>query len=99
TYEVMAVAELAYPMQTQRYSTIGADVCVPAADVLDTASDKGALYSVLTVGNLSYVSRETYLQEFRDYINMFYLVGGALAAVLALIGILNFINAIVTGML
>ena len=34
-----------------------------------------------------------------DYINMFYLVGGALAAVLALIGILNFINAIVTGML
>ena len=118
TYEVMAVAELAYPLQTQRYSTIGADVCVPAADVLDTASDKGALYSVLTVepdqmanveqavkqyveqsGNLSYVSRETYLQEFRDYINMFYLVGGALAAVLALIGILNFINAIVTGML
>ena len=34
-----------------------------------------------------------------DYVNMFYLVGGALAAVLALIGILNFINAIVTGML
>lgn len=33
-----------------------------------------------------------YLQEFKDMVNMFLIVGGALSAILALIGILNFIN-------
>lgn len=46
---------------------------------------------------LGYVSKQTYLDEFEDFISMFKSVGGALSAILALIGILNFINAIVTG--
>lgn len=118
TYEVMAVAELAYPLTTGRYSLIGMNVYVPAADELEHAEGTGAMYSVLQVDpdkmdaveaavkeyversdNLSYVSKQTYLDEFYDFVNMFYLVGGALAAVLALIGILNFVNAVVTGML
>ncbi|MBQ4523003.1 MAG: ABC transporter permease [Lachnospiraceae bacterium] len=46
--------------------------------------------------NLTYVSRKTYEEEFKDYVNMFWLVGGGLSFVLALIGILNFLNAMVT---
>ena len=49
--------------------------------------------------NLTYVSKQTYEKEFKEFTNMFWIVGGALSFVLALIGILNFINAIVTGIL
>lgn len=49
--------------------------------------------------NLTYVSRTTYEEEFKDFVNMFWIVGGALSLVLALIGILNFVNAVVTGIL
>lgn len=48
---------------------------------------------------LVYVSRQTYVDEFESFISMFWIVGGALSFILALIGILNFINAIVTGIL
>ncbi|MCM1284434.1 MAG: FtsX-like permease family protein [Muribaculaceae bacterium] len=49
--------------------------------------------------SLSLVSKETYMKEFEEFSDMICLVGGALSVVLALIGILNFINAIVTAML
>ena len=48
---------------------------------------------------LVYVSRQTYVDEFEDFVSMFWIVGGALSFILALIGILNFINAIVTSIL
>lgn len=48
---------------------------------------------------LTYASRQTYLDEFEDLVSMFWIVGGALAFILALIGVLNFINAVVTGIL
>ncbi len=44
-------------------------------------------------------SKQTYLDEFRDFIRMIKLVGGMLSCILALIGILNFINAVVTGII
>lgn len=49
--------------------------------------------------SLVYASKKTYLKEFDDYVRMFQLVGGALTIVLALIGILNFANAIITSVL
>lgn len=44
-------------------------------------------------------SKQTYLEEFSDFIKMIKLVGGTLSGILALIGILNFVNAAVTGIL
>lgn len=118
TYEVMAVAELPYPLTTQRFSTVSETICIPSADMLAHNEDKGALYSVLEVEedkreqvedilldyteksvSLSCVTKSLYLKEFDQYVRMIYLVGGSLAGVLAIIGILNFINAVVTGML
>lgn len=49
--------------------------------------------------NLTYVCKQTYEEEFGDFVQMFWIVGGALSFVLALIGIMNFTNAIVTGIL
>lgn len=49
--------------------------------------------------DIIYTSRETYEREFRGFQRMFLVLGGSLSVILAMIGILNFINAIVTGIL
>lgn len=49
-------------------------------------------YCNVTNQKLDFKSRKMYLQEFKDMVNMFLIVGGALSAILALIGIWNFIN-------
>lgn len=118
SYEVMAVAELPYPLTTQTFSTVSETVCIPSADMLAHNEDQGALYSVLEVEedqreqveqaltdyteqsvSLSCITKSLYLKEFDQFVRMIYLVGGSLAGVLAVIGIMNFINAVVTGML
>lgn len=48
---------------------------------------------------LVYFDKQTYLDEFSDLLRMVKLLGGTLTAVLALIGILNFVNAVVTGII
>ncbi len=45
---------------------------------------------------LGYVSAQTYMNEFREMKSTFVVVGGLLSFILAVIGILNFINAEVT---
>ncbi|WP_343209654.1 ABC transporter permease [Anaerolentibacter hominis] len=56
-------------------------------------------YCNSTDPNLSYVSRETYRQEFQKTQNTYIAVGGTLSVILALIGILNFVNAVLTSLL
>ena len=56
-------------------------------------------YTTEQVKNLTFVSKQTYEKEFAEFTSMFWIVGCALSFVLALIGILNFINAIETGIL
>ncbi|MBQ8966279.1 FtsX-like permease family protein [Ruminococcus sp.] len=48
---------------------------------------------------LIYKDKADYLKEFEDLLNMVKMVGGTLSGILALIGILNFVNAVVTGIL
>lgn len=45
---------------------------------------------------LDYRSKQSYIDEFQSTNNTFLLVGGLLSFILALIGILNFINAVIT---
>ena len=56
-------------------------------------------YTTNTDTALDYLSKVTLRQTFDGMINMYLLVGGALCAILALIGILNFINSITTSIL
>lgn len=46
-----------------------------------------------------YESRSTYAAEFESFRSMFLLLGGALSFIVGLVGILNFFNAILTGIL
>lgn len=56
-------------------------------------------YTANTDTALDYVSKVTLRQTFDGMINMYRLVGGVLCAILALIGILNFINSMTTSIL
>ena len=46
---------------------------------------------------LDYQSKQTYIDEFNGFRNMFALLGGTLAAIIAVVGVLNVFNAILTG--
>ena len=46
--------------------------------------------------NMDYRSKSTYAEEFKETQQMFLMVGCSMSAILALIGILNFVNAVVT---
>ncbi len=48
---------------------------------------------------MNYTSKFTALNEFSDLRNMFVIIGGALSFIIGLIGILNFVNAILTSIL
>ncbi|MGB4659056.1 MAG: ABC transporter permease, partial [Mobilitalea sp.] len=56
-------------------------------------------YSTKAYGNLDYVSKNSYKESFEGFKNMFLLVGGALCVILALIGILNFMNSSITSIM
>lgn len=49
--------------------------------------------------SLDYRSRDYYKREFESMQNTFLVLGGALSFILALIGVLNFLNAVVTSIL
>lgn len=56
-------------------------------------------YTTNTDTALDYLSKVTLRQTFDGMINMYRLVGGTLCVILALIGILNFINSMMTSIL
>ena len=49
--------------------------------------------------SLDYESRYTYAGEFESFRNMFLLMGSILSSIVGLIGILNFLNAVLTGII
>lgn len=67
---------------------------------IDTESMAEAYLAELTVGDFSdvmYQSKETTREEFKSFQNMFLLLGGLLCCIIGFVGILNFFNAIMTG--
>ena len=73
-------------------------------DTPDEASEEAAEHYLaqLTAGAASgpmYESKALLRAEFQDFRNMFLLLGGLLCAIIGLVGILNFFNAIMTGIL
>ena len=48
---------------------------------------------------LSYESKLTYVEEFNAFRSMFLLLGGVLSLIVGFVGVLNFLNAVLTGIL
>ena len=54
-------------------------------------------YTQRTAPGLNYESRNTYAVQYESFRSLFLLLGGTLSFIVGLVGILNFVNAIVTG--
>ncbi len=81
--------------------------CIPMFYLFDTPDEITEAYAEnyltdLTADDLSglmYESKATLRAEFEGFQNIFLLLGGLLCAIIGLVGILNFFNAIMTGIL
>ncbi|MCL2054461.1 MAG: ABC transporter permease [Oscillospiraceae bacterium] len=56
-------------------------------------------YTTKTNSNLEYVSRATYIEEFESLRSTYIVMGGTMAFILALIGILNFTNSTIAAIM
>ncbi|WP_449240601.1 ABC transporter permease [Desulfoscipio gibsoniae] len=74
-----------------------------ACDVSDeSTADMEAFLSDLTneqMPQFDYESKATYAAEFDSFRNMFLMLGGVLSFIIGLVGVLNFLNAILTSIL
>lgn len=74
-----------------------------AFDVSDDRSDLTEKFmselTQNTMPSLDYESKATYEAEFEGFRSMFVIMGGALSFITGLVGVLNFLNAVLTGIL
>ncbi|MDY3618750.1 ABC transporter permease [Agathobaculum sp.] len=56
-------------------------------------------YTETVQPSYDYESKQSYVDEFNGFRNMFMTVGGALALIIGLVGVLNFLNAVLTSIL
>ncbi|MFT3983382.1 MAG: ABC transporter permease [Lachnospiraceae bacterium] len=74
-----------------------------ACDVNDqsTAGMEAFLFDLTTeqMPQFDYESKGSYAAEFESFRNMFLMLGGVLSFIVGLVGVLNFLNAILTGIL
>lgn len=74
-----------------------------AFDTTDDTNDQMEAFLSDYTSNVNpqfdYESKATYLAEFESFRSMFLLLGGALSFIVGLVGILNFFNAILTGII
>ncbi|QIB69058.1 ABC transporter permease [Aminipila butyrica] len=74
-----------------------------ACDVSDNSTaDMDTFLSKLTkeqMPQLDYESKASYVAEFESFRHMFLMLGGVLSFIVGLVGVLNFFNAILTGIL
>ena len=79
------------------------NVMLYACDVADEAVDAAEAflsdYTQHVDAALNYESKATFKAEFEGFRSMFLLLGGVLSFIVGLVGILNFFNAILTGIL
>ena len=56
-------------------------------------------FTTITHSHIDYESKLTYVEEFYSFRNMFLMLGGLLSFIVCLVGVLNFLNAVLTGIL
>lgn len=54
-------------------------------------------YTAQVMPQLDYESRESYMEEFEEFRYTYLLLGSALSFIIGLVGVLNFLNAVLTG--
>ncbi len=103
SYRYYGSDEFVMNSETFREITGKSDVMLYAFDVEDSSesSMEEFLHSYTETVNprYGYESKQSYVKEFEGFRSMFLIVGGLLSFIVGLVGVLNFINAILTGIL
>lgn len=102
-YRYFGSDEFVLNAETFREITGKSDVMLYGFDVQEgTAEEMEAFMKGYTENvnpRYGYESKQSYVDEFNSFRSMFMLVGGLLSFIVGLVGVLNFINAILTGIL
>ena len=102
-YRYYGSDEFVLNAETFKKMTGKSDVMLYAFDTEDKAVDEMESFLHNYIENVnphySYESKQSYVEEFESFRSMFLTVGGLLAFIVGLVGILNFVNAILTGIL
>lgn len=100
-YRMMESEEIVINAQNFIADSGNDDIMYYAFDTDDAATDKMEAflkeYTENVNSSLNYQSKQTYVDEFNSFRSMFALLGGTLSAIIAVIGVLNVFNAILTG--
>ena len=103
SYRYYGADEFILNDQTFLQDTGTGDIMYYAFDVDDgaTADMEGFLrdYTENVNPQLDYESKATYAAEFEGFRGMFLMLGGALSFIVGLVGVLNFFNAVLTGII
>ncbi len=79
------------------------NVMIYVFDTTDEANgameDFLASYTETVFPEYDYESKQTYMAHFEDFRGMFLALGGVMSLIIGLVGVLNFINAVLTGIL
>lgn len=121
-YEVMAKAELKFPMSVRYFIGDvegGGKFYLPSSEFVNNIKNPLTMSYLFNVNDesidqteaflqnytkniesqMDYESKETFVDGFKNFQNMFLLVGGLLSLIIGIIGILNFINALITSII
>ena len=103
SYRYYGADEFILNDQTFVQDTGTSDVMYYAFDTTDEANAAMEAFLADYTGNvnpeLDYESKATYAAEFESMRSMFLLLGGALSFIVGLVGVLNFFNAVLTGII
>ncbi|SDA11850.1 putative ABC transport system permease protein [Ruminococcus sp. YE71] len=94
----ITIPESAYMELTDDRSAMLVKVGADKEDI-DRAGTQLDAFTELSENSLICKSKSDYMDEYKDLTKVIRIVGGALCGILALIGILNFVNAVVTGII
>jgi len=102
-YSTLGASELAMGAELFKQDTGMSSVMIYAFNTTEetcTAMEDFLVeYTESTHPTYDYESKQSKIAEFEDFRNMFLTMGGALAGIIGLVGVLNFINAVLTGIL
>ena len=102
-YSTLGASELAMGADLFKQDTGASSVMIYAFNTDETAStameDFLKEYTESVQPTCDYESKQSKAAEFKGFRNMFLTMGGTLAGIIGLVGVLNFINAVLTGIL
>jgi len=102
-YSTLGASELAMGAELFKQETDMSSVMIYAFNTTEETrtvmEDFLVEYTESAQPTYDYESKQSKIAEFEGFRNMFLTMGGALAGIIGLVGVLNFINAVLTGIL